>query len=87
MDAGRLHLWNVNDHVNERIKPVRTFLECIISDVHDFCIDVITYDDDGDGPSKLGQCRPNAKIARGFTRILWESTSRKAVQSCAQDDI
>lgn len=66
---GRLHEWDVRDYDNGPARIERTFLECIISECDNLCLDVIIYDIDN---SALGCCRSNARISRSFSRLLWE---------------
>lgn len=66
---GCLQAWDIRD-ANVRAELVeRTFLECIISEASNECIDVIVHDNGGDD---LGRCRSGAPCSRGRTRVLWE---------------
>lgn len=68
LTPGRLHTWDVQ---NSAYHVERTFLECIISDSANACMDIIIKDDE---PASLGMCRSNAMISRGRTLQLWEQT-------------
>jgi hypothetical protein len=69
MLPGRLHEWDVRDYDNGRGYVERTYLECVISETSNLCLDVVVYDING---TRLGNCRSDARISRGFSRFLWE---------------
>jgi hypothetical protein len=68
MLPGQLHAWDVIDRDNRPAIVERTFIECVVSEHDNLCIDVVVHDIEGEA---LGQCRADARISRNRVRLLW----------------